>query len=61
MPNIEVTLLAEEQQAQRDADDLVKALKDMNRNMRYMRYLRTSDEMCKPCGKSMRWSSARQM
>ena len=54
-------MLAEEQQAQRDADDLVKALKDMNRNMRYMRYLRTSDEMCKPCGKSMRWSSARQM
>ena len=30
-PNIEVMLLAEEQQAQRDADDLVKALEDANR------------------------------
>ena len=27
-PDIEATLLAEEQQAQRDADDLVKALKE---------------------------------
>ena len=30
VPDIEAMLLAEEQQAQRDADDLVKALKDMN-------------------------------
>ena len=30
-PNIEATLLAEEQQVQRDADDLVKALEEANR------------------------------
>ena len=30
-PNIEVTLLAEEQQVQQNADDLVKALKEANR------------------------------
>ena len=30
-PDIEVTLLAEEQQAQRDTDDLVKALEEANR------------------------------
>ena len=30
-PDIEATLLTEEQQVQRDADDLVKALKDVNR------------------------------
>ena len=29
-PNIEATLLAEEQQAQRDTDDLVKVLEDVN-------------------------------
>ena len=31
VPNIEAMLLVEEQQAQRDADDLVKALEDVNR------------------------------
>ena len=31
VPDIEVTLLAEEQQAQRDTDDLVKALEEANR------------------------------
>ena len=30
-PDIEATLLTEEQQAQRNADDLVKALEDANR------------------------------
>ena len=30
-PDIEVTLLAEEQQVQRDAEDLVKALEEANR------------------------------
>ena len=30
-PNIEVTLLAEEQQVQQDADDLMKALEEANR------------------------------
>ena len=29
-PDIKVTLLAEEQQVQRDADDLMKALKEAN-------------------------------
>ena len=31
VPDIEATLLAKEQQAQRDADDLVKALEGVNR------------------------------
>ena len=59
VPDIEAMLLAEEKQAQWDADDLVKVLEDVNRKREEL--ARTSDKMRKPCGKSARRSSVRQM
>ena len=52
-------LLAEEQQAQQDADDLVKALEEANR--KHEELVDKKQKMCRPLGRSMRQNNARRM